>query len=398
MKKGLLIVCCWLLVAGFSWAAEIPVTTTVTGGTNAPTQLQSSIGGINIGYVRVGSTDVTTIAWQPDYRFGPWSFGADVNLGLGDNKPSRYENLVLRYIEYDDSLRGLRYGVIDGVTLGHGLVMRNYSTRFGNQVLLTNEQMGYKGYVDLNKYVIRAMATRSNIYYLRTEERINPMLTLGQYYVTDSTGRTVIQPGGAAIQYPSVAAIGLDATVPLPYNLQGYAEAGHLMNYGNGVSAGLSWAYDLMVARASFLAEYRMLDKNFVPGYFGVDYETNPINLASVETAGKQKNGYLAQLGIDALGLAKLSAIYESYQDSNSSLTADLAAKLSDQLNVHGYYKQPNFIDYRSLNLEQGAIVGADIAYKINQTTSLITHYKQAFDPALGQVVSSQYYEVALSF
>lgn len=378
--------------------AEIPVTTTVTSSTGGPTQLQSNIGGISIGYIKVGTHEVATLAWRPDFKFGPWGLGADVNLALGDNKPVNYENVVLRYVEYDDSKRGLRYGVLDGVTLGHGLIMKNYTTRVGSQVLLTNEQMGFKGYLDMDKYIVRGMGTRSNIYYARVEERINPMLTLGQYYVTDTTGRRIIQTDGTTRTFPSISAIGVDAIAPLPANFEAYAEAGQLMNHGNGITAGLSWAYNMMVADASFLAEYRVLDKGFVPAYFSADYENNPVDLASAEASGNTKNGYLAQLGVNALGLASLSLIYEAYQDSNATLTGDLTAKFTDQLTVRGYYKQPNFVDYRSITLEQGAVLGADVAYKVNPYTSLVTHYKKAYNPTTGQVESTQYYEIALSF
>ena len=386
----------WFLV--FSFCAFAQITTTVTAGAGATTQLQSNIGGISIGYIKVGTAEVTTLAWRPDFKFGPWGLGADVNLALGENKPTNYENVVLRYVEYDDTKKGLRYGVLERITLGHGLIMKNYSTRLGNQVLLTNEQMGFRGYLDLESYVIKGLATRSNIYAVRVEERINPLLTLGQYLVMDTTGRTITLVGGTKKTYPAISAVGIDAIVPLPANFKAYAEAGQLLNYGGGLSAGVSWAYDLMVANASFLAEYRMLDKKFVPGYFGVDYETNPVDLNSAEATGRPKNGYLAQLGMNAFGLASLTALLESYQDSNTSLTADLSAKISEQIGVRGYYKQPNFVDFRSLDLEQGAILGADISMKVNPHTSLILHYKKAFDPSLGQVASSQYYEVALSF
>jgi len=396
MKKIYIIV--GMLMVATAVFADIPVSTTVTSSSSGPTQLQSNIGGVSIGYIKVGTAEVTTLAWHPDLKFGPWALGGDVNMALGSNAPANYENVVLRYVEYDDSKKGLRYGVLDGVTIGHGLLMKNYSTRVGNQVLLSNEQMGYKAYLDMDKYIVRAVATRSNIYVARVEERINPMLTLGQYYITDTTGRTVTLSGGGTQAYPSVSAVGVDATMPLPANFEGYAEVGQIMNHGKGITAGLSWAYDLMVANASFLAEYRMLDSNFVPGYFGVDYETNPINLASAEALTKPKNGYLAQLGVNAMGLATFNAIYESYVDSNSTVTADLSAKLGEQVTVRGYYKQPNFVDFRSLTLEQGAILGADVAYKVNPYTSLITHYKKAFNPSTGLVESTQYYEVALSF
>jgi len=403
MKKIVLCFSVLLLLVVVAYAETLPlevlpITTKVSSGTNVPTQLQSNIGGLSIGFIKVGTQDVTTLSWHPDLKFGPWGFGADLNLGLGSNIPTGYENLVVRYVEYDDSQKGLRYGILDGVTVGHGLVMRNYSTRNINQVLLANEQMGLKGYVDLDRYAVRGMMTKSNIYMGRVEERINPVLTLGQYYINDSTGRTVTQVGGGTRQFPAVAAVGADASIALPANMEVYSEVGSLINHGSGLSAGFSWAYDIMVANTFFLAEYRLMDKGFVPGYFGVDYETNPIDLASAEATGQAKNGVFTQLGINALGLASLSAIYESYQGSNSALTADLNAKASDQVNFHGYYKQPNFVDFRSLDLSQGAILAADVTYKMNQNTSLIYHYKKAFDPTLGQVVSTQYYEIGLSF
>jgi hypothetical protein len=388
----------WCLLFGNYASAELPVSTTVTSSSNGATQLQSNIGGLSIGFIKVGTTEVATIGWHPDFKFGPWGLGADVNLGLGDNKPSNFEGAVLRYAKYDDSQKGLTYGVLNGVTVAHGLVMKNYSTRIGSQIMLTNEQMGFFGYVDLDKYVVRGLATHSNVYMGRVEERVNPMLTLGQYYVNDATGRTIIQSNGTTKTYPQVAAIGADATLPLPANFQAYAEAGQLINHGGGVSAGLSWAYDMMVANASFSAEYRMLDKAFVPGYFSADYENNPVDLASAEATNNPKNGYLVQTGINALGLATFNAAYESYVNSNSALMADLTTKLGEQISVRGYYKQPNFVDFRSISLEQGAVLGADIAYKLNQNTSLITHYLKAYNPTSGQVESTQYYEVALNF
>ena len=388
------------LIFGYSSLvrAELPVTTTITSGANTPTQLQSNIGGISLGFIKAGTAEVATLGWHPDLRFGPWGLGADVNLGLGDNKPSNFEGAVMRYVKYDDSQKGLTYGVLNGVTVGHGLVMKNYSTRIGSQIMLTNEQMGFFGYVDLDKYVVRGMMTRSNIYLGRVEERVNPLLTLGQYYINDATGRTIKQSDGTTRTFPSVAAIGADATVPLPANFQAYAEASQLINHGGGASAGLSWAYDMLVAGASFSAEYRLLDKAFVPGYFSADYENNPVDLASAEATNSPKNGYLVQAGINALGLMTFNAVYESYLNSNSALTADLITKLGDQISVRGYYKQPNFVDFRSISVDQGVVLGADVAYKVNQNTSLITHYKKAYNSTTGQVESTQYYELALNF
>ncbi|MFA6431666.1 MAG: hypothetical protein WCV91_04735, partial [Candidatus Margulisiibacteriota bacterium] len=67
------------------------------------------------------------------------------------------------------------------------------------------------------------------------------------------------------------------------------------------------------------------------------------------------------------------------------------------QVKVGGYYKQPNFVDFRSLDITQGAEMGADITYKVNELTSLITHYKKAYNPATGKVEATQYYEIGIN-
>ena len=386
---GLLFV---LLLIGIVYAQDV---VTVVKGDEQSTQVSSNIGGISLGYIKVGSQEVGNLAWHPDFKVGPWGLGADINVALGENRPAGYENAVLRYVEYDDSKKGLRYGVIDDLTWGHGLLMRNYSTRVTGPVLLNNEQVALKGYVDMDRYVVRALGTRSNLYGIRLEERINPMLTLGQTYITDADG--VMLRGTTEVQ--KVSGVGIDATIPLPLNFEGYAEWAHLVDHGSGFSSGISWGMDLMVANAAFLAEYRLLDSNFVPGYFDSDYETNPINFSSAEATGNIKNGYLAQASLNALGLASLNAVYEQYNDSDSaSVTADLFAKLPRDIEVTGYYKQPNFTNFRSLTLEEGAIMGGSLAYPVNPFTKILVHYKKVYNPDTAQIEESQYYELRLSF
>ena len=107
----------------------------------------------------------------------------------------------------------------------------------------------------------------------------------------------------------------------------------------------------------------------------------------------------MVQFSANAFGLASLKAAYENYNDANSaSLNADLFAKLPQEVEVTGYYKQPNFANFRSLTLEQGAILGGSMAYPVNAFTKVIVHYKKAYDTATGQVVESQYYEMKFSF
>jgi len=393
MIKTLLLIVSLLIVNS---TVSAQVVTTVTSGTDQPTSLQSNIGGISVGYVKVGTQEVGNIAWHPDFKIGPWESGFDVNIPLGENKPTDYESVVLRYVGYDDGKKGLRYGIIDNMTWGHGLLLSHYSTRSNDiDVLQNNTQLALRGYVDFDKYVIRGLSTRTGLNGIRIEERINPMLTLGQTVIADSDG---ITPAGTT-ESQKVTGLGIDATVPLPLNLEGFAEYAQLVDHGSGLSTGVSWGYDIMVAKASFLAAYRMMDSGFVPGYFGPEYETNPINLASAEATGNVKNGYVAQFGLNALGLASLDIIYENYNDSDSaSINANAFAKLPGDIEATYYYQQPDFVNFRSLTLEEGAIIGGSLAYPVNPYTRIVAHFKKAYNTDTQQVEESTYYELRLSF
>jgi hypothetical protein len=368
----------------------------LTSAPGWPPDIESSMGNLSLGYIKVGTKEVGNLAWHPDFKIGPWGLGLDVNVPLGDaDKPDEYESVVLRYAGYDDGRKGLGYGIIDNLTWGHGLLIQNYSTRLYQPVFLNSDQMAFNGYIDFDSYAVRGLWTKRGVYGIRVEEKIPPVLILGQTYITDSDGVTL--PGTTEVQ--KVSGFGVDATVPLPMNFQGYAEWAQLIDHGGGFNAGISWGYDIMIASASFLAEYRLLDKGFVPGYFDADYEIDPINLASAEATGNVKNGYLAQLGVNAFGLAALNAVYENYNDSEfASFGADLYAKLVRDIEVRGYFKQPNFTNFRSLSLEEGAVLGGSIAYPINPFTKVVAHYKKVYNPDTEEVEDSQFYELRLSF
>jgi len=241
------------------------------------------------------------------------------------------------------------------------------------------------------------MSTWSHIYALRLTERITPWLILGQSYVTDTDGPRVVLPDGSSVQNPAVSGMAADASVPLPLNFEGYAEAAQLFGHGSAATVGIDWAMDALVLSAAFDAGYRIVDRSFVPGYFGPDYEINPIDFTSYEASGQSKNGYIADLKLVATNLLRLNAVYESDCGSNASLYADAYTEL-DRITASYYYKQPNFADLRSLTYEEGAITGGSLGYKITPNLIAAVNFKNAYDPVLGKVVESRYYEVKLAF
>lgn len=356
--------------------------------------MPNGLSGAGIGYLIVGSSEVATAAWHPDFKFGPLNVGLDVNIPMGGNSiPAGFDNIVWRYIGYDDDLRGLRYGVIESLTWGYGLLLDRYSTRLSGTVLLNNQQSAFLGYLNTNDCTVRALATKTGLDGVRVEKKVNPRLTVGGTFLSDYDG--VIVPATGILQ--QVNGAGIDVTVPLPMNFEGYAEAAQLLNRGNGFTAGVSWGQDIMVAKATLSAEYRILDKGFAPGYFNSEYEYNPVNLASLEATGQAKNGYLLRFNADAFGMASLKATYEQYNQSKGALSGYLYGKLPQNVELSGYYYQPTFTDFTSLTFEQGAILGGSLAYPLNSFTQLVAHYKKAYNAATARVEETRYYEVKLS-
>ncbi len=356
---------------------------------------------ISVGYIKAGSSDAWSLSWRPDFKFGAWGLGFDFNAPLGNVRPDGYESFVFRYAEYDDGQKGLRYGFLSGVTWGHGLLVKNYSTRIGGPIIASNNQMGIRGYYNWDIYGLSVLNTWSHIYGVRVTEKVKPveflpMLTLGQGYIVDSDGVSVKQTNGTTRNFPSQAGFEVDATMPLPLGFNGYAEYARLMNYGQGGAFGVDWGIDLMAFAATFDVGYRMLGSEFSPGYFDLDYEINPTDLTSI--AASSRNGYFAEFRGIASDYLQMQIMYEAYHNSNTALWAEATTKPRDDIFASAYYKQPKFIDFKSLSLEEGAIIGGKVGYKVNPYTTVITHYKKAYDPTAGKVVETQYYEVELSF
>ena len=351
---------------------------------------------INLGLIKSGSNETYAFTWCPNFSLGPWAMGFDVNIPVNKPNPLGFDSVVWRYAEYNDGQKGLRYGMLDNLTWGKGLLMKNYSTRTVGPIIQNNQQTAFKGYLNADRMGVQFLSTWSHIYGLRLTEKVNSWLTLGQSYLTDTDGPSIVQTDGTVIKYPSVSGAAVDASIPLPLNLEGYAEAATLFGHGTGMTFGVNWGLDAMVFNLGFDAGYRVLDNKFVPGYFSADYETNPVNLTSYEATGLAKNGYVAELKALAGQFLKVNALYEAYNGSNAALTASAAAEM-DKIFASIYYKQPDFKDFRSLSYEQGAISGGGLGYKVNQAMWLVINYKKAYDPVLGQVVESQYYEVKFS-
>jgi hypothetical protein len=367
----------------------------LAGGTGTSTMASKMTNGIGIGVVQAGGESVGAVTWHPDFKTGPFGIGLDVNIPLGDKRPADFESVVVRYAEYDSGTWGVKYGILDKVTYGSGLLMNNYSTRTKGGALLSNKQVGVKAYlggglVGYDMATLHMLGTWSNLYVVRLTEKVLPQLTLGQTYITDTNGVGTLE---------AQSGYGIDAIVPLFTGAQLYAEYAKLINYGAGYNAGLGLAYNLSsMLDFKLNAEWRAIESNFIPGYYNEQYETNPLNLSKY--SGKAQTGYVANLGITSTlpqGNFTLAGKYEDYLNTRANIGAELTGQFMEY-EVAGSYEQPNFGDNRGLSFEQGAIIRGTVAYKVNPFTKVTGKYKKAYDPDKGQVVESMVYEASLEF
>jgi hypothetical protein len=389
-QAGLLgfMICFGFLISdfGFPAYAQVPFSS----------KLANAIG---IGFIKSGTAEVGVLSWRPDFKLGIFGLGLNVNVPLGDNKPTDFESVVVRNAEFDTGTFGAKYGILSAITLGHGLLMSNYSTtNTGVSGILSSQQTGLKAYYKGDAYGTEVLGTWSKVYALRVTEKVWPPLTLGQTYVTDVDGVNFTKTDGTQVTYPSVSGYSLDAGIPVFPGADLYAEYAHLNGHGSGYTAGFELSYRDFLSNIAFRAERRFLESNFVPEYFNAQYETDPIDIASYEANNQNKDGYRAELNAGVFDMASLKAVYENYNGSNSTLGAEASAQITDNYFLAAGFWQPNFQSFRNLSVEEGAILTGKVGYRINPFTLIIVNYKKAYDPVAGLVVESTFYEARVTF
>ena len=352
--------------------------------------------GISLGFLNTGTTNTGLASWNPDLGLGAFKLGLGVNIPFNDPSGRVVDRVVVRYAQYDSQKWGFRYGVISNYTLGYGLLVDNY-TSAQTGIVQSNNQSGLRGYFNQGIYGAEALGTWSKFYAVRLSEEITPRLTLGQYYAADSDGIDFKRPDGTQVVYPSQSGFGLDAGYSVWSGGTIFAEYAKMMNHGAGISAGFNQDLDIFIGRANLRAERRFIDKNFIPGYFNENYETNPIDIASYEAASSRKDGYRLSAGATVLSKGNIWAVLEGYEGSNTTLKAYASAILSENYYGEVQYTQSDFKDARSLNLEEGAVITGKLGYKVNPFTTVIANYKQYYDPSAGRVVYTQWYEMSLN-
>lgn len=348
------------------------------------------------GYIEANKVGTGLFSWTPELEIGDFSMAMDFNFPIGDSKPYGTENIVLRKAEYDGGVFGVCYGILDDLTFGPGLLMKKYNSWSRGPLILSNWQTGVTGFYSAGILEIEGFGAWNNVYGLRLSEELIYSLTLGQSIIADADGMKIeSMGGGGAREYPAMVGYSIDARIPVVFDFELYSEIAHLAGHGSGYSAGLLWGFKRIFAAATIRMERRFIDHNFIPNYFDSDYEINPIDIDAYTAFSEIKDGILVELRAQAPGVAFLDVIYEKYEGSDPIFTQEATLKLFNFF-ISTYFKQPNFHDFRELDFDEGTIFKGSVGYKVSNSITVYSSYKKAYNPFLGQIDETNFFEVEL--
>lgn len=329
-----------------------------------------------IGIVQVEGDSYLKGTISPDFNIAALGVGLDINIFMpmgssSSNEPKDFQNIVLRRLKYDhDDVIGFEWGQLKNVTFGYGLLMDNYDSMAGGTTVFSNDKAGVLGYIKLNSIGVKAMSTASEIragrvtYDLPSITLFGAPIAIGATYVEDANGindGTVQRPIQKGMAADIGSAIGGEFFTV-------FTEYADLTDQGTGLSAGFKGSASGVFR---YRAEYRQLEKGFVPGYFNENYEAQSFNF-STDAPTKSLSGFLVAAGFDAMnGYIKADAQYENYEDSNI-LTAALGwQELNNTVGVINYS-----VPFQG---DSNRVMTMDILYKTGGAIDYIASTKRIY-------------------
>jgi len=321
-------------------------------------------GGGSLSIISVGGKNVLNMNMARDFGLGDFKLGLGLNIVIPEaERPSGLNFLEFRYVEYDNKLFGVRYGLLSGVNYGYGLIMDNYNSAPGI-TYFDQSKAGFKAYTTAYKpFGVYGMLTNSQLmgarltYDLADAPVINKPIVLGGSYVRDANG--VISGNQTYNENANAYEIDLGVNIIEKF-LDTYVEFGNLSNGSSGWSTGFKF---YLGEGFNIKTEFRSFGKNFVPGFFNSKYESFPVNLATYTS--KATTGYFLGLDYSLLPLGMISVGYTAYKDEEAAFKGSVIFK-----EVMGYTGIISYEKY--VFLPTPYEVHGTIIYKLTAYTSAV--------------------------
>lgn len=332
-------------------------------------------GSLDVGTVQIDGQNYFKLGTSPDFTFGPLEVGFDLNLYLGESVPSALQSVVLRRVAYDhNNMAGFEWGKLRHITYGQGLLVDNYDSGSFGATELNNDQVGIKGYLDINHVRLDAFNTASQVFAGRLSYTFEDSfifgspLVLGGTYAKDRNG---IHKAFAGNEVNRAPAEGWAADISLPIGGQfftPYVEYSELTKglEGKGQAAGIKGDFTI----ATYKLEYRNLQAGFLPGYFNETYEATSLDSAQVPQ--EDISGFLGAFSASLNDYIKAGIVYENY--------AHRAPILTGALGWHQLGNITGVVNYsRSFTGDNNAVLNSNILYTTDSGLDYVIHFKRIY-------------------
>ncbi|MFH2201591.1 MAG: hypothetical protein ABIJ96_00605 [Elusimicrobiota bacterium] len=390
------------------------------GGSEFDFSLGGNFGAASVLNPRTGKMEIyNTISFQPELSFGKLGLGLDLYIYFDADGKLRDEDWdttsdiiskiwYVRWAQKGDPIHA-RLGGLSGTTIGHGLIMGNYSNRLGYPDVrkvggVLDVDAGWAGFESVVTDVIRPTIIGGRVFARPLYGSDIPLLknlSFAASAVTDTD-----PDGFSQTKSDEVSVYGVDLDLPLlkndAFSSVLYADAAMMQlgkrytaagskNHGKGAAAGVQGK----VLFFDYKAEMRSTQANFIPtffdSYYEVDRATGSIRKADgiVTTANPQANGPLVSLYANILERVRVGGSYESLSYDPLDIFPRVRAEirtdprlLFDRFYVAAAYEQRNLEMIKRIGRTQDSntLITAEIGYKPNPNLALVVVQKQTYD------------------
>lgn len=396
---------------------------------DAASAAKSAIGG-NMGMTFVDGEAYYLLNFTPELALGKIGLGLDVNVRFTTSGKVDTDDLtaakILRYVRYGskgDNLYG-RVGALDYARLGNGFILGNYRNtasyelrRVGLELDLGLENMGIETVLsDVGEASL--LGARAHVRPLKfTPAGAIPIvgnLTAGATYATDlhpnANLTSAAGPGAVltedATDGGSLSIIGVDLGLPIftaSWIKSGlYFDYAKIVDFGSGAAAGIGFQFKplgLMDLNIQF--ERRYLGDQFLPRYFGAQYEKTRFTPLSDSTAvtraqelryAKAVQGNYGEVTLNILGGLTINGQY--YSPIGVKNAGEFFARVTPGFEIPGGFQFDAGMDRRRIGkifvLDENTNLYANFGYKMNRFTLVSMMYQYTYAPvknAAGQTI-----------
>ena len=352
-----------------------------------------------------------SLSLLPEISFWKIGVGLDINVYFDEEGNVRNEDWdgwddllekvwYIRYGQSGDPLYAL-IGGIKGYSLGHGFIMSNYTNmlnypdvrRKGLIIEVDAGKMGFQSVLsDIDSYPVIG----GRLFYRPFSSSALPFIGgfgLGVTGVTDQnpdsfngTEDDDVLFYGADCEMPLLNISAVKSLLYLDYASYSLGDSYPDNDAGSGTAFGLGGSVYKFI---QYSFEYRRLDNNFEPRYFGAYYEVErdakPLVLLLSDEPVRE--GPLYMLGFDMLGKAGIKFIYEDYNRDTSGTYPYFHGRLDihpsmlmDKISFAVSYDNKNVEKLADITELEGAIMITELGYMVAPNIMLVMIQKQSFD------------------